>query len=289
VLVTGATGFVGQYLLPELELRGCDVTCLVRDASAAIGRAKPFRGDLTVPESLRDLPREWDHVIHLAALSVPALFKSTREVLQELGMAAALLDHLQAGRVLIASSAHVYAPSLTIRYEDTSPTAPLGRYGLSKVLIESACSFYRAKLDIRVARSFNHIGAGMRPDLLIPSALSRLAELKEGEPLVMSGFDSTRDFLDVRDIVSAYLAILAADAPNACFNVSSGQGHSVHELLEILMSVIDKKRPIVFRSIQSSADDNPFLVGSSAKLRAVTGWEPRYDLPASATSLIAHR
>ena len=286
VLVTGATGFVGGHLVPELVLRGCDVTCLVRTGPGLPAPVKVVHGDINVPESLRELPRDWDYVIHLAGISIPASINSEKGVLDSLGAAMAILEHLRSGRLLLVSSAHVYAPSPGVRTEE-SPITPQGRYGMLKVLIEQTATYYRSRLDVRIARPFNHVGPGMRPELLIPSALRRLATLGDGEPLVMNGFDSTRDFVDVRDVITAYLAILGADAAkNQCFNVSTGQGHSVRELLEILMDVSGERHPIEFRSAPSSEDDNAFLVGSSAKLRAVTGWAPRHDLRESCRAVV---
>ena len=239
-----------------------------------------------LPESLKGLPREWDYVVHLAGESIPAKFVSERDVLENLGTALTLFQHLTAGRVLLVSSAHVYTPSPEIRTE-TSPLRPQGRYGLSKLLIEASADYYRAKLDVRIARPFNHIGPGMRDDLLVPSALRRLAALKDGEPLVMSGFDSTRDFIDVRDVVAAYLHILDADTVGGTYNVCTGRPVAIREMLETLMDVAGKRHPISFRAAPSSSDDNPYLVGSPAKLRAVTGAVPRFDLRASCAALIS--
>ncbi len=285
VLVTGANGFVGRHLVPVLLERGCDVTCITRSASPLFGAARVFRADLSIPESLLALPRDWDYVIHLAGQSIPGKFVSERDVLENLNTALTLFQHLASGRVLLVSSAHVYTPSREPRTEK-SQLRPQGRYGLSKLLIEASADYYRAKLDVRIARPFNHVGPGMRDDLLLPSALRRLAGLKEGEPLVMSGFDSTRDFIDVRDVVTGYLAILDAEPKGGVYNVCTGQGHTIRELIETLMTLMGTKHPILFRSAPTSQDDNPYLVGSPEALRTVTGWAPRFDLKASASSLL---
>jgi GDP-4-dehydro-6-deoxy-D-mannose reductase len=286
VLVTGATGFVGTHLVPELIARGCDVTCLVRKGPGPSAPVKLFFGDINVPESFRELPRDWDYVIHLAGISIPANIYSEKGVLDSLGAAMAVLEHLRSGRLLLVSSAHVYAPSLAIRTEE-SPITPQGRYGMLKVLIEQTATYYRSRLDVRIARPFNHVGPGMRSELLIPSALRRLAALSPGEPLVMNGFDSIRDFIDVRDVISGYLAILAVDAAkNGCFNVSTGKASHVSELLGTLMELKGKLHPITFKSAPSSEDDNPSLVGSPEKLTRTTGWTPRFDLRASCQSVI---
>ncbi len=284
VLVTGASGFVGQRIVPALLERGADVTCLDRSVPTVLGAAKSIRADLSVPDSLAAVPREWDYVVHLAGQSIPGRFLSERDVLENLGTALTLFQHLASGRVLLVSSAHVYTPSPEVRTE-ASALRPQGRYGLSKLLIEASADYYRAKLDVRIARPFNHVGPGMREDLLIPSALRRMAALKEGEPLVMSGFDSTRDFIDVRDVVAAYLEILEAETHGGTYNVCTGRPVTIRTLLETLMDVAGKHHPITFRAAPSSSDDNPHLVGSAEKLRAVTGWVPRYDLRASAAAL----
>ena len=214
ILVTGASGFVGQHLIRLLVARGHAVTALDLGARPDLPPEVDFRSvDLRDAGSLAELPRTWDGVIHLAGASIPSLFATPAPVLLNLELTLNLLNHLQDSRVLLVSSSHVYGPTVA-RCKESDPIAPQGLYGLSKHLVEQVAPHYQERLDVRVARPFNHLGPGLRPELMVPSLLRRLAALPEdGSPVLMEGLNSTRDFIDVRDVAEAYLAILELEAP----------------------------------------------------------------------------
>jgi GDP-4-dehydro-6-deoxy-D-mannose reductase len=200
-----------------------------------------------------------------------------------------LLEHLEEAKVLLVSSCHVYGPSLAVRTED-SRIVPQGRYGLSKHLVEQMAGHYGQVLDIRIARPFNHLGPGQRPELVIPAFLRRLRDAgsRPGEPLVMQGANSIRDFVDVRDVAAAYLAILElAEPAYRVFNVCTGQGRRISEVAELGMEILGQHREILFEGRPNSSDDNPCLVGSRERLTQASGWVPRIPLAESLRDMIA--
>ena len=191
ILLTGATGFVGQHMARLLVERGYSVTALDRFNSQELPNGVNFLAlDLRDPSSFRDLPRTWDGVIHLAGASIPSLFSSPMPVVFNLEITLNLLNHLRDSRVLLVSSCHVYAPSAE-RKRESDPIKPQGLYGLSKHLIEQLTPHYQGCLDVRVARPFNHLGPGLRPELMVPSLLRRLMSLRRGDdaPVVMEGLN----------------------------------------------------------------------------------------------------
>lgn len=202
-------------------------------------------------------------------------------------MALNLLEHLKEARVLLVSSCHVYAPSDKPRAED-DPIVPQGRYGLSKHLIEQVAPHYAKALDLRIARPFNHIGPFQRPELVVPSLLRRLAAAKdETGPVRMQGMDSKRDFIDVRDVAAAYLAILELDSPaHRTFNVCTGTSTSIGDLVALALRLFGAKREVLFEGRPNSSDDIPFLVGSSDRLNADSGWTPQLSLEQSLRDML---
>lgn len=290
VLVTGASGFVGQAILPILLDRGFQV-CGLDLAQTGPDRAglEWVKADLMDPASFASLPRDWDYVIHLAGATIPSQFVCpTRPILLNVGITLNLLEHLTRGRVLLVSSCHVYAPSRELR-EETSTVAPQGAYGLSKAFVEQVAPLYRPKLDIRIARPFNHLGPGSPPSLVVPSLLRKLREApgEPDRPLHMAGRDTYRDFIDVRDVAEAYLAILALEAPaRPVFNVCTGRAVRISDVLRLAMGLLGQERPVVFAGSPNSADDNDFIVGSTAWIRSSTGWESRFDLASSLATMI---
>jgi GDP-4-dehydro-6-deoxy-D-mannose reductase len=205
-----------------------------------------------------------------------------------LGITLNLLEHLRDSRVLLVSSCHVYAPSERLRRED-DPIVPQGRYGLSKHLTEQVAPHYQGALDVRVARPFNHLGQGQRPELVVPSLLRRLAaaSVSDATPIEMGGWNSVRDFIDVRDVVSAYLAILDLEAPaHRTFNVCTGRATSIEDVVQTVLRLQGRSREVHFQGSPNSTDDIPFLVGDPGRLATDAGWTAQHSLEDSLRSMM---
>ncbi|MDR3683934.1 MAG: NAD(P)-dependent oxidoreductase [Geothrix sp.] len=289
ILLTGASGFVGCHLAEALLRRGDRVVALDRATGLDLPEGvEPLVMDLQDSASLMDLPRHWDGVIHLAGASIPSLFATPAPVLFNLEITLKLLEHLRDSKVLLVSSCHVYAPS-DRRRKETDPIVPQGRYGLSKHLTEQLAPHYQGRLDIRVARPFNHLGPGLRPELMVPSLLRRLSSASpgDGSPVQMAGWNSVRDFIDIRDVVSAYLAILDLEAPSqTTFNVCTGRATSIEAVVQAVLDLQGLRREIVFQGHPNSTDDIPYLVGDPARLAEASGWTAQHTLADSLRTML---
>jgi GDP-4-dehydro-6-deoxy-D-mannose reductase len=290
ILITGGSGFVGQHMARLLLDCGYRVSSLQRNNSVSLPEGvDPICMDLKDRGALKDLPRNWDWVIHLAGASIPSLFTSADSILVNIELALNLLEHLEEARVLLVSSCHVYAPSLCLRTEE-SRVVPQGRYGLSKHLLEQMAGHYEHKLDIRIARPFNHLGPNQRPELVIPSLLRRIGidGLLDPRTIIMNGTNSTRDFVDVADVVAAYLAILQIEVPDhRVFNVCTGNPVTIKHVAELVLQILGIERQIVFEEHPNSEDDNPFVVGSPVRLMSASKWRPQVSLRVSLERMLS--
>lgn len=287
VLVTGAGGFVGRGLTAALVARGDRVTACGRH------RARPetlpadvtwLSVDLADRASVAALDQSYAAIVHLAAETVPAAFSTSAPVVDNLAMLLNLTDRLASGRLLYVSSCHVYAPR-SAPCRESDPVMPQGRYGLSKHLCEQAALAAR-HLDVRIARPFNHLGIGMAAQLAAPSIVRRLRAGGEG-PLMMHGLDSVRDFLDVEDIVNAYLALIDLDATvDRIFNVCSGIPVAMSSLVQTMLDLAGHDRAVVFEHRANSGDDTATIVGDNRRLSAATGWRPMVPLPVSVQRML---
>jgi GDP-4-dehydro-6-deoxy-D-mannose reductase len=295
VLVTGGNGFAGRHLVSILRERGDEVIVAGRKRD---GLGVDLELDLGDSDNLRTTlasvrPRV---IYHLAAVAfVPdatqdpmgtyetnimgtaRLFEAVRDVYSDSAPP----------RCLFASSAEVYGTRAPDEYplRETLAPRPATPYAASKLAGEAIAlaSFRTFAIPTIVTRAFNHIGPGQDQRFAIPSFAKGLAEISKGvEPVLSVGnLSSKRDFLDVRDVVSAYVALADDGLNGEIYNVCSGRPVSMSEILRQLITVAHVAVEVREDSDLMRPSDNPLSYGDNTKLRAVTAWKPRYPLAQS--------
>ena len=296
-LVTGAAGFVGRYVARALLDAGWEVTGTALAPDAAGASAMPelrwVYGDLRELAHVHEAVQvaRPDLVIHLAAISHlptaandPAMawdvnVTATVRLLHALSQAHAA--GTLAPRVLVIGSAEQYGrqePHVE-RLTESHPLLPRTVYAATKVAQEvAALQTWRATgLPVVGVRPFNHSGAGQDPRFLLPALVARALTLRAqpaGTPLVLGNSTPIRDFLHVRDVVAAYIALGQHGEPGAVYNVASGVGRSVRDVAERILARVGlhttlHEDPALVRPV-----DVPALVGDPARLQSVTGWRP---------------
>jgi GDP-4-dehydro-6-deoxy-D-mannose reductase len=286
VLVTGAGGFAGSHLLEHLA-GSADLVGWSRSEPAehlAI-LARWQRVDLLDRDQVTDAlssirPSAIFHCAglpHVAeswadtAAPLAANVLGTHRILEA-------LERLGAPcRVLVTSSAQVYAPS-TEPITEEQTIAPSSPYALSKLAQEQlALRAATGAIEVIVSRPFNHTGPRQKPAFLAPTVAKQIAMIERGllEPVLKVGnLVPSRDVMDVRDAVRAYAAIMKSGTPGTVYNVASGVGRPVRTIVEALVArsrvpVRIEQDPSRFRP-----NDVPVLVGSARRLQQATGWRP---------------
>ena len=236
-----------------------------------------------------------DAVIHLAAQASPRLSweHSDETFAVNVTGASHLFESLSSRpqtRVLLVGSAQEYGHGRTDRpLRESDPLLPRSPYGVSKVTQELVGALYRRHFDVPVlyARPFNHTGPGQSPEYAIGSFCSQVAEIERGdrEPRMTVGWlGSRRDFLDVRDVADAYRLLIESGKPGEVYNVASGQGQRIGDLLDILLEAAALKGVVeVVSNPEPRPGDPETLVGDASKLRDGLGWAPQIQM---ATSLV---
>ncbi|HTU69701.1 MAG TPA: GDP-mannose 4,6-dehydratase [Candidatus Baltobacteraceae bacterium] len=287
-VVTGATGFVGRYLVDALSEAGYETLACGGPADSHV---LPL--DVTELASVRaaiDLGNP-DVVFHLAAstfvpdsIAAPMATYLTN-VRGTANVAQAIRD--SSVRLVFASSAEVYGsqPPEMFPLRETCAPAPANPYAASKAAAEMLLLGEAGSLglDVVVARAFNHIGPGQSDRFAVANFASQLAAIAAGGPplLYAGNLDAKRDFLDVRDVVRAYIALAERGRSGEIYNVCSGTARSIREVLGEL--IVAAHVPVEVRDDPARArpSDVPILVGDASKLRAATSWEPRVPFAAS--------
>ncbi len=293
-LITGGNGFVGRHLATELRARGYDtfVAGHTRDG-----------GDVDAPLDLADADTvgavveaaRADVVFHLAAQAfVPAATAQPLETYDINVMGTGrLIDALRglpdARRPMLffVSSAEVYGmhEQSDMPLTEHSHLRPGTPYAASKVAGEALvlASARTYGLRVRVTRAFNHIGPGQSDRFVVARFAKRLAEIAAGgDPKFPVGnLESQRDFLDVRDVVRAYVDLAERGQDREVYNVCSGKPTKIADILRTLVTIARVGLEIREDAALMRTSDAPLLYGDNAKLVLATGWKPAYTLAQS--------
>jgi GDP-4-dehydro-6-deoxy-D-mannose reductase len=166
--------------------------------------------------------------------------------------------------------------------DESAELLPANPYAASKAAAEAiALAWARSyDLDVIVARPFNHIGPGQDQRFVVASFAQQLATIAAGGPplLHVGNLKAERDFLDVRDVAEAYIALLAYGRGGEVYNICSGRSVRIQEVLRQLIAIA--RVPVEVREDpeRMRPSDLPVLVGYASKLRTATGWEPKRSL-----------
>ncbi len=306
VLITGITGFAGSHLAdyvlaehPGVEVWG---TCRWRSRRENIehleGRIRLVECELADPTAVERALQaaKPDAIFHLAAQSfvptswvAPAetfhvnvtaqihLFEAIREIQKQDGA----FDPV----VQIACSSEEYGlvhPDET-PISESNPLRPLSPYAVSKVAQDYLGYQYFRSYGLRAVRTrgFNHEGP-RRGEVFVMSNFARqIAAIENGHqaPVMRVGnLDSVRDFTDVRDMVRAYWLAATRGEPGEVYNIASGRGITIREMLDKLLAMSTVEVKVETDPDRLRPSDVEVLLGDSSKFRAATGWEPRLTL-----------
>jgi GDP-4-dehydro-6-deoxy-D-mannose reductase len=228
-----------------------------------------------------------DAIAHLAAItSVADAWSGEREVwevnaLGTLNVVLAVQEHAPEARLLVASSAEVYGRVAGGEgpIAEEHPVAPISPYGHSKAAAELACA--RDDLDVVVVRPFPHTGPGQTETFAIPSFAGQIARIEAGRArpaLLVGNLAAQRDYSDVRCVVDAYARLLDRRGGPRVVNVATGHAHSIASVLDRLLALATVEIAVEIDPARIRPMDIPWLVGSSERLTAATGWRPTRSL-----------
>lgn len=308
VLVTGVTGFVGSHLLAALreERPGAEIYGLVRPGDAAAAALAPDvrRIDAEL-EAARSVEAAFERVRPEAIVHLAAQSSVQHSWLDPLGTLRTnlhgLLHLLEAvrktgmtPRVLVVGSADEYgdacgSPERPLTEE--APLRPLSPYAVSKVAQGYLALQYALVFGMPIVRTrtFPHTGPG-RGEVFAESSFARqIAEIEAGlrPPILEVGnLEAVRDFSDVRDVVRAYVQLLDRGRPGEVYNVCSGRGIRMGDLLERLLSLAGVRVEVRVDPDRLRPSDIPVQVGDPSRLREAIGWAPRFTLAESLESLL---
>ncbi len=289
-LITGANGFVGRYFIEYLQkndknadIFGVDIT------ESCLSKIKYKQVDLNDRFSTYKMLEEVnpDYIVHLAAMSSVAqswqdpakcflnntgVFLNLADGVRELGIKC---------RILSVGSSEEYGiydepmrENFVLHPKSPYSVARLSQEYLSKLYVDYF------KLDIVMTRSFNHIGPRQNPKFVIPSFVQQLIKISKGEQneIKVGNIDVVRDFLDVRDVVDAYYKILKNSKNREVYNVCSGNGIKLRDIIETVSNLLYIKPNIIIDKERLRPNEIMSVIGNNTKLKTELGWKPQYTL-----------
>ncbi len=281
ILLTGARGFVGGHVADRAQLQGPTVIAAdgdLRDAAvahAAVEAAAP------------------DAVIHLAGRRPSPAFDRWAVLEDEIAMAGNLLralgDVAPGAAMLVAGSAAQYGRGTPEPLNESAELRPLSPYGVVKTAVETACTAGAMRGDVRViwARTFNCLGPRQQLDTPAADWARQVAQAEAaGGGVIRTGsLGVVRDFLDVRDVADAYLALIASDF-GGVVNVGSGTPTRLEDLAQLFAAGAQVDVTIEPDPALERADDPPHVVADVGLLHSVTSWRPSLTLEQSVADML---
>ena len=291
--VLGGCGYIGSRLCRALAEAGYDVRAIDRERSIQLdgapsgARIEIAEGDLARVADFDRLMDGVDTIVDLAYTTVPgtSMHDPARDVLTNVATAAAWLSRLGTTgvrRVMnVSSGGTVYGIPQYLPIDEDHPTNPICSYGITKLAIEKYTAMYAAMSDVDhvIVRPSNVFGPGQRTEGgqgLVATVVDRAIR---GEMVEVWGSGSSvRDYLFVDDAVAAIAALVAYRGPLRVFNVATGTGRSVDDVIRSVETAIGDR--VRVRRVPARGFDVPENVLCTSRIADETGWRPRTEFDA---------
>lgn len=282
ILVTGASGFIGRHCLPPLAAAGHEVHAVSRrEPPGSPPGVRWHRADLLDPVQTGELIERVrpTHLLHLAWFVEHGRYRTAPENFRWVAGSIRLVEEFArrgGRRVVAAGTCAEYDRRYGYCSESVTPLRPATPYGVCKhalrLMLESLAGV--TGLSAAWGRVFFLFGPGERAERLVPSVVRSLLR---GEQAACSHGNQVRDFLYVKDVAQAFVALLDSDVAGPV-NIASGRPLAIRDLVGAIAARLDGHRLIRLGCLPVRDDDPPLLVADVRRLRDEVGWTPKYGL-----------
>lgn len=294
VLVTGGCGFIGSHLVEALLTAGAEVRALGKynsrsDRGFLTAVEHPalevHLGDVADPWLVRGLARGVDTIFHLAALiGIPYSYAAPSQYIEtNVKGTLAVLEaarHEGVRRVVHTSTSETYGSAQYVPIDERHPLVGQSPYSATKIAADKLAESYHLSfgLPVTILRPFNTFGPRQSLRAVIPTLM---VQALYGEQIAVGSLEPVRDMNYVLDTVAGFLGLGAAEGvEGAVYNVGSGIGHSVGEILELVQKVAGTSKPVrqAEERVRPAASEVERLVCDFSKAAAAFGYAPAFGL-----------
>lgn len=311
-LITGFSGFVSQHFLNYLEVNCISAQIIGLDIHSPDFDFKKFKNikcdfqktDLLNKTQVEAVVNTFkpDYVLHLASYSSVA-FSWTNPVesfANNTNIFLNLIETIRLSgikcRILSIGSSEEYGnvSATDLPLKEDHNLKPISPYAVARVSQEMLSKIYVDSfgMDIILTRSFNHIGTHQKDIFVVSSFAKKLVELKKAIDSVkeLSTGDTLiiRDFVDVRDVVNAYYLLFKKGKKGEIYNVCTGKGTSLNEIIQLMASILDLDVTHHINQQLVRPNDNKIIIGSNQKIKHDTGWNISFSLEQSIKDILVY-
>jgi len=282
ILITGASGFIGTHCFKHLCDNDYDVYGLTGNKDILKNRVKFYYADYSNKSSLVELFTELKptHLIHCAWIATPGVFwtsdKNIGCVINSINLYQAFCE---AGgkKILSLGSCAEYEWNTAVYSESNSAAVPSTAYGKSKLSTLNALAAIKEIYGIEYiwARLFFPYGPGESKDKLISSVIR---SIQNKEIIKCSPGQQIKDFIYISDVVEAISKLLFSKSASGIFNIGSGTGCSVREVIEMLIQKMNGKNYVSFSNSMSRSDEPNEIVADVSRIKNECIWNPKINL-----------
>ncbi len=291
IVIFGGGGFIGSTIADRLLLDGHELRIFERPRVAPYRKfAKSERvewmtGDFSSTHDVGDAITGMDVVLHLVSTTLPKnsnddpIYDVQTNVVATLQMLNAMVSHHVHKIVFISSGGTVYGNPVYLPIDENHPTDPLVSYGITKLAIEKYINMYSHLYGIKAItlRVANPYGERQRIETAQGAVGVFLHNAIMGIPINIWGDGSvTRDYIHVSAVAEAFVKAVEYAGDKRCFNISSGVGTSLNELISMIEDAVDS--PVEVKYLPGRPFDVPVNVLSNGLAREEMGWNPSLSM-----------
>lgn len=290
-LIFGGSGFIGSHLAEGLVKKGYDVKVFdnfkygATNLETILDKIEIIKGDFFNENEVCSTLKDVDYVFHYISTTTPAtaikdpIYDIQSNIVGSVKMFQGAIKNNVKKIIFPSSGGTIYGDKINNRSREVDPINPVNPYAISKLTIEKYLYYfnYLYGLDYTILRYSNPYGERQNPlgkQGVIPIFLNKI---KHGEKPVIYGDGSMiRDYIYIKDAIDATIAVLETKTNEKIFNVGSGKGTSLNELIDIMSQVVGKK--IITHNVENSGTYISKMILDISRIQKEVGWKPTVDI-----------
>lgn len=291
VTVLGGGGFIGSTIIDRLLLDGHQIRVFERPrinsyrAFTASEQVEWLNGDFMSQHDIREAVRGADAVMHLVSTTLPKssnddpIFDVQSNLVASIQLLRIMVEEQVSRIVFISSGGTVYGRPQYLPMDERHPTEPQVSYGITKLAIEKYISMFHSLHALKpvILRVANPFGERQRVETAQGAVAVFLDRVLRGQTIEIWGDGSVeRDYIHVSDVAEAFASALTYEGAEQVFNVATGRGTSLNELLRIIESVTGRPAKVAYKAARPF--DVPVSILDNRRAHQELGWSPRIGL-----------